>query len=63
MVAQIFLVTSVRGVAFPPMTALRVESGCMGFLNDGFGSRYFAVFLLARYLLFVAETLFQKFSF
>ncbi len=45
MVAQIFLVTSVRGGAFAPMRALRVESGCMGFLNDEFGARYLAAFL------------------
>ena len=54
---------STGGVAFAPMTALRVKSGCMSFLNDGFGSRYLAAFLTPWNLLFLAETLYQIFSF
>src|SRR4051812_11130231 len=45
MYAQIFLVTSVRGMALLPTTAPSAASGCMGFMNAALGVRFLPVFL------------------
>jgi hypothetical protein len=44
-------VSSVRGIALLPTTALKVASGCTGFMNAAFGFRFFfaaAIFLLLQ---------------
>src|SRR5215475_8480450 len=43
MYAHSFLVTSVRGMALVPTTALRAASGCTGFMKAAFGLRFFFV--------------------
>src|SRR5690606_30975340 len=40
MYAQIFFVTSVRGCGVLPTIAARSASGCMAFMNAGFGARF-----------------------
>jgi hypothetical protein len=50
------LVTSVRGIELPPMTAASVELGAIGFMNAGFGLRplFFFAGLRAALLTFLA---------
>src|SRR5262245_14234801 len=45
MYAQIFLVTSVRGMALWPTTAPNAESGCIGFMKAALGVRFLPDFL------------------
>src|SRR5690242_9171965 len=47
MYVQIFLVTSVRGIGLPPITAESDASGCIAFMNAAFGLRFDAVFFFA----------------
>src|SRR5262245_58744409 len=44
MYSQIFLVTSVRGMAFSPTTAARTPVGVIAFMNAAFGLRFAALF-------------------
>src|SRR4026207_686576 len=45
MYAQIFLVTSVRGMALLPTTAPSAASGCIGFMDAALGVRFLLDFL------------------
>jgi hypothetical protein len=58
MYAQIFFVTSVRGCGVPPTTAARSASGCMAFMNAGFGARFAPVRLAAFFVAFFAVVFF-----
>lgn len=58
MYAQIFFVTSVRGWGVPPTTAARSASGCMAFMNAGFGARFAPVFLAAFRVAFFGAAFF-----
>src|ERR687887_2623940 len=40
MYCQSFFVISVRGIGLLPTTAPSAESGCIGFMNAGFGARF-----------------------
>src|SRR5438445_13892552 len=40
MYCQIFFVISVRGIGLLPTTAPSAASGCIGFMNAGFGARF-----------------------
>src|SRR4029079_14395523 len=53
MYCQIFFVISVRGIGLLPTTAPSAASGCMGFMNAAFGTR-FAPFFAAFFGAFLA---------
>jgi hypothetical protein len=44
MYPQIFLVTSVRGIALDPITAASVPLGVIGFMKAAFGLRFLPLF-------------------
>ena len=50
MYSQIFLVTSVRGSGFAPMTAARTADGVIGFMNAALGLRGAATFFTTGFL-------------
>src|ERR1035437_131049 len=56
MYAQIFFVSSVRGIGVDPTTAPSTASGCTGFMNAAFGLRFaFFAFFAAGFLAFFFE--------
>src|ERR1019366_7889696 len=56
MYAQIFFVSSVRGIGVDPTTAPSTASGCTGFMNAAFGLRFafFAFFAAGFFAFFFA---------
>src|SRR5436190_21988959 len=51
MYCQSFFVISVRGIGLLPTTAPSAASGCIGFMNAGFGARFAPERLVVRLVL------------
>jgi hypothetical protein len=54
MYCQIFLVTSVRGIALAPITSANIALGFTGLMNAAFGLRFFLAFVFLALRFFAA---------